>query len=119
MNNKEEDLIYFKFEENEFVELKKVFLSIEKSLLETLKEIKIFKEKRKREFDLRDNLRKSFKSLKSSINKIQSIFPSFSKKEEVSKDKSFNKDNIKKDYSNIDKQLEEIKSQLAKIGNNT
>lgn len=116
MKQNTDNLIYFKFEKDEFLELRKTFLSVEKSLLEILKSMKEFNIQRKKEFSLKNKFRKSLKNTRILIGKTISFLPKINQKKEL-KDLDFPKDvSFSRNSSELDMQLQEIKNKLERIG---
>jgi len=102
---------HIKINYEEALSAKKQLLSSELNLLHLVKKIKAYKILRRKELITKNNLKTSLSSLKSKINLIESTFPQEESKITIHKNKK-----EEKSSSNIQSELEDIKSKLAELG---
>ena len=115
--------IHIKLERDEAINIKRNALILEKELLETIKYIKAYNALRKREFLIKAKIKKDFALLTSAIQHIQSILPieelGYVKKDlkqVISHAVKKSPQTIEKRQTDIDRELQEIKEKLARLG---
>ncbi len=106
--------IHVKLERIEAIDAKKEILSCEAGILELIKKIRQYKNLRLREISAKNNLKTSVSKLKNEVKKIKTILP---KPEGIKHPVERIKLPKQEDGHNrdIDKQLNEIKSKLARL----
>jgi len=104
---------HIRIDYEEALSSKKQLLSAELNLLHIIKKMKNYKVLRKKEIQTKTSLKSELSALKSKINLIQSTFP-----QEEAPVKINNKTTSleTKKSQNLQTELEDIKSKLAKLG---
>jgi len=118
--------IHIKLEYPEAVESKKNMLLLEKSMLQIVKHMRAYDLLRKREFNIKTEIKKNFANLVTLISTIESHIPKEEAefKQEVYK-KEIKAQNLYKKHqkkvteqkkSEIENQIDEIRAKLAQLG---
>ncbi|MFH1358454.1 MAG: hypothetical protein ABIH37_01035 [archaeon] len=109
------EIRHVKIEYEEALSAKKEILSSQIDLLNIQKKMRDYKALRKKEFSLKNKLKSDFSSLKSKINTFTTTLPEdepYLKASSKKKQKIIEKDQPK----DIQKELEEIREKLSKLG---
>jgi hypothetical protein len=118
--------IHIKIEYPEAVESKKNMLILEKSMLEIVNHVRAYDNLRKKEFAVKTQIKKSFTELAGAIAAIESHMPreeseftqeGYKKERKIIEiTKHAKKKEVEHKKSEIERQIEDIRSELARLG---
>lgn len=121
--NKEDNVIHIKFNRPEAVQAKRDLLFTEKDILQTLRHLKKYHLLRKKELTLKTKAKKRLQEVNKDVNDLKKKLPKVKRpeilKEEEKEAKSEEKQPEKIDYSNIDKELDDIQEKLVQLEQST